>query len=150
MTRLRALLLSLLLPVAGGLSCSSAAEPLPNELRPVEIGTEFTLRPGETVQIRGTGTLLNFGGIEEDSRCPSGPLILCAWAGNARARFWVAPTTGDALNFTLNFTLNSTLDPRMRMLGTLAIELREVTPAAGLEPPAPSEYRVVMLVSRIP
>lgn len=146
MKRLRALLLCLLLPVAGGLSCASSVEPLPNELRPVEIGTAFTLRPGETVQIRGTGTLLNFGGIEEDSRCPSGPLIQCVWAGNARARFWVAPTMGDALTFTLN----STLDPRVRVSGTLAIELREVTPAAGLEPPVPSEYRVVMLVSRIP
>ncbi len=146
MTRLRALLLCLLLPVAGGLSCSSAAEPIPNEMRQVELDTEFTLRPGETVLLRGTGTLLNFGGIDEDSRCPVDALIVCVWEGNARARFWVAPSLGDALNFTLN----SALEPRARAAGTLAIELREVTPPARVVPPAPSEYRVAMRVVRVP
>ncbi len=146
MTRLRALILCLLLPLGGVISCASSVEPLPNELRSVELGEAFTLRPGETVQIRGTATLLNFGSIDEDSRCPIDALIVCVWEGNARARFWVAPTMGDALNFSLN----SAVDPRVRIAGTLAIELRGVTPAARLEPPTPSEYRVEMLVSRVP
>ena len=65
-----------------------------------ELGKEFTLRPGQSVRLAGTRSILKFVAVPEDSRCP--PKVQCIWAGNARLslRLDDAP-----------FAINTTLEP---------------------------------------
>lgn len=120
----------------------------PTEVRrSVEIGQEFTLRPGEVVIVRGDGPRIQFKGVREDSRCPVGSLILCAWAGNARLDF--AGTAGAADEAA--FELNTTLDPKSADLGPLRISVIELSPAARTDPAIrPTEYRARLLVTAKP
>jgi hypothetical protein len=65
-----------------------------------ELGKDFTLRPGQSIRLAGTRSILKFVAVPEDSRCP--PQVQCIWAGNAKLslRLDDAP-----------FAINTTLEP---------------------------------------
>ncbi len=44
-------------------------------------GTQFSLRPGERVQVEGGAAAVRFVAVSQDSRCPSD--VQCVWAGDA-------------------------------------------------------------------
>jgi hypothetical protein len=120
----------------------------PTEVRrSVEIGQEFTLRPGEVAIVRGDGPRIQLKDVREDSRCPVGSLILCAWEGNARLEFTGTAEAADEAAFELN----TTLDPKSADLGPLRISLVELSPEARTDPAIrPREYRARLLVTPKP
>jgi len=63
-----------------------------------ELGKDFTLRPGESIRLAGTRSILKFVAVPEDSRCP--PQVQCIWAGNAKLSLSL-----DAAPFAINTTL---------------------------------------------
>ncbi len=44
-------------------------------------GTEFSLRPGERIQVEGGAAAVRFVAVPQDSRCPTD--VQCVWAGDA-------------------------------------------------------------------
>ena len=50
----------------------------------VPVGSEFTLRVGETATIADTGLRVGYLKLIEDSRCP--PEVTCVWEGDAVVR----------------------------------------------------------------
>ncbi|MBL0148431.1 MAG: hypothetical protein IPP87_06735 [Ideonella sp.] len=65
-------------------ACSSAGPARPV---PIELGTAFSLRAGESTQTLGGALRVGFEGVSVDSRCPKGEQ--CVWAGDATARVWL-------------------------------------------------------------
>ncbi len=68
----------------------SVAGPVRSEL--IEPGQDFSLRPGELVQLRGDSLHVGFAGVAADSRCPRGEQ--CVWAGDATVRIWLQRGAG--------------------------------------------------------
>lgn len=111
----------------------------------VELGTPFLMAPGEVVLLDGSEFTLRFIGVDEDSRCPTDALVLCAWAGSAAVRL----ATGAVLADEFVFVLHSGQEPRARVVGGFRIAVEEVLPAARLEPPiTPAQYRARIVVTR--
>lgn len=69
--------------------CSVADSSSP---RYIEWGKNFSLRAGESAQVRGEALRVGFEGITADSRCPKGEQ--CFWAGDATARVWTQQGAG--------------------------------------------------------
>lgn len=57
-----------------------------------EWGKNFSLRAGESAQVRGEALRVGFEGVTADSRCPKGEQ--CFWAGDAIARIWTQKGAG--------------------------------------------------------
>jgi hypothetical protein len=74
MSRIAALLTCLALT-----GCVAAAAP-----KPVGLGTDFTLAPGESAPIEGASLSVRFVAVTEDSRCPSD--TTCVWAGEVEVK----------------------------------------------------------------
>lgn len=111
----------------------------------VALGAPFLMAPGETVLLDGATRTLRFIGVQEDSRCPTDALVLCAWAGSATVRM----ATGSVLADESIFDLHSGEQPHARDVGGFLVELDGVLPEARLEPPiAPEAYRVRIVVTR--
>jgi|SRR5688572_910056 hypothetical protein len=49
-----------------------------------DLGVEFTMAPGETVALKGTGIKVRFVAVTQDSRCPKD--TTCIWAGEVKAQ----------------------------------------------------------------
>jgi hypothetical protein len=78
------------------LSCKQTTAPTgPN------IGEEFDLQYGQTVQIQNKNFTINFKAVAEDSRCPTN--VCCKWEGNAKIILHVLQQ---------DTSLNTTLEPK--------------------------------------
>lgn len=139
MRRLAPLLLALSLAVPG---CGSPTEVLTE----VTLGEPFVLAPGEVAVVRERQLSIRLRSVLEDSRCPSGPLILCIWGGRVRLGLSAAPLSGDEASFELHLGDDPTSVP----LGNLRLELLDVLPAAQLETIPPADYlaRFVLIAVR--
>lgn len=100
-------------------ACTSTAD-MPFE-------TPFTLKHGET---KGPVTFVDV----TDSRCPRN--AVCVWEGEVSVQLDV---NSESVTIKVPGTANA---------GGYRIEVREVTPYPDDPPPAKSEYRAVMVVSR--
>jgi len=59
---------------------------------PIELGRNFSLRPGESAPMRGEELRVGFEGVKNDSRCPKGEQ--CVWAGDATVWVWLQRGSG--------------------------------------------------------
>ena len=104
-------------------------------------GETFRLRPGESARLVGTGVIVGFRAIVEDSRCPGD--VVCVWQGNASARFTATLAAGTAVTFDLN----TTLDPKATEVGGRTITLVAVEPyPVSTGPIDPARYVVTLRV----
>src|SRR4029453_12716895 len=68
----------------------------------VAIGSEFQLRPSESVSVENTDAELRFDLVTSDSRCPAD--AICVWQGDATAVFSVRLSGGSSSSLTLHTT----------------------------------------------
>ena len=106
----------------------------------VAMGSEFLLKPSETVSLSGTDAALRFEAVAGDSRCPAD--ALCITAGDATAIFTL--TRGGA---STNLSLHTAGDGRRSTVEGLTLTLLRLDPYpyAG-RPASPSDYRASLRV----
>ena len=56
----------------------------------VEPGISFALAPGQTAEVKRSGTRVTFRQVREDSRCPVD--VTCVWAGDATVEVVISRT----------------------------------------------------------
>jgi hypothetical protein len=106
-------------------ACVNQGNVGPNGTAPpiqVASGHEFEIAVGQEAHLLGTTITIRFGGISQDSRCPSD--VRCVWAGNAVARFTLSSAEASAIEITLN----TGVEPRKLVFSGYEIRL------VGLEP----------------
>ena len=125
MLRRAAILLCLVLP-------GCAAAPPQQTIDP---GVEFTLAPGETAAVNGTGVRIRFVAVTLDSRCPKD--TTCIWAGEVKAQI-------DVLK------ISQVWQVEIPEGGSTSVDERRVT-LVRIEPPlmstariAPQDYRATL------
>ena len=100
-----------------------------------DLRTEFTLAPGQSATINGTGLALTLVSVPGDQRCPLN--IECAMSGPVSVSISVQNHSGTLQEFSLNsFTDNDGSVPSMDFEGmntrvefeTFAIQLKSVLP----------------------
>ena len=132
-----ALVLGAALAACGG---PGATELMDAELLRVRVapGDTFTLAPGQSAEIEGTGLAVQFIGVSGDSRCPVD--VQCVWAGDAAV---VIETTLGADQRLWKLHLPSELmGPRSVEVGGYRIELTGLDPATrSTETIPPGAYR---------
>jgi hypothetical protein len=107
----------------------------------VAIGSEFQLRPSESVSVENTDGELRFDLVTNDSRCPAD--AICVWQGDATAVFSVRQSGGSSSSLTLHTTGE---DRRASASGfTLTLVRLDPYPYAS-RPIAPSDYRALLRV----
>ena len=127
---LRPLCLLALVAVAG---CAAS----PSTTEGVLLGSEFTLRPGETAEVQSTGLRVTFLGVRSDSRCPAD--VLCIQAGDAVVGLRVG---------TAEVELRSNSAPEAAV-GVYNVRVQRVEPYVYTSRPiAPDDYRAVLVVTR--
>ncbi|MEV0110215.1 hypothetical protein AB0H42_28300 [Nocardia sp. NPDC050799] len=128
--------------VAGVLAVAAgcgAAEPTP--VSP-QLGTEFTLAPGETARLDGTRLTVMFGEVPADSRCPDG--AACVWEGDATVVTEV--TVGDQRSrHELHTSPRFATEAAVGGYRIELVTLRPFRPASGTVPGG--DYRVDLLVT---
>ena len=121
-------------------SCATS----PSAPRAVSLAGRFTLAPGQTAEVEGTGLRVTFESVSADSRCPVD--VTCVWEGDAVVMVSVQATGSARLQHELH---TSGRYPTEADAGDYRVRLVEVAPAprSGASP-APGDYRVTLLVSR--
>lgn len=110
--------------------------------RSVRLGEPFTLAPGQTAQVEGTGLSVTFEGVSADSRCPVD--VTCVWEGDAVVDVSARPDADPRRELHTSGRYASEAEVgeyRMRL-----VELAPV-PRAGASP-APGDYRATLVVTR--
>jgi len=113
--------------------------------RNARLDREFTLKVGESTNVKGTRLRIRFVAVENDSRCPSD--VTCVWAGNAAVRLQLGMGSRSK-----TVTLNSSNSPSF----TSEIEYQGYkVKLVGLSPYPRSnqkiekrDYRATLLVSK--
>jgi hypothetical protein len=106
-----------------------------------ELGDRFSLAPGETVTVEGTGLRIRFLGVESDSRCAL--RAQCVWPGDGEVALRITDGRGGLVHGTLH--TNEAEGPVSIRVGPYEICLVELRPY----PEAPGdigtdEYRALM------
>jgi hypothetical protein len=105
----------------------------------VDLRTEITLAPGETVSVNATEMKVRFVAVIEDSRCPRD--VTCVWAGEVKVRLEISSPQG-------------TSQVEVLEAGTTVAGVYRVT-LVRVEPPrmstakiAPQDYRATLSIDR--
>lgn len=116
----------------------------PAVVKEAQLDQPFTLFVRQKAQI---GDLqIRFISVPEDSRCPAD--VECVWAGNAK--IVLGASLKDSPDETV-LTLNSTVDPQEALYAGYRIRFVSLKPAPlSGRTINPAEYRVTLIVSRIP
>jgi hypothetical protein len=119
------------------LACSSS----PTASDDVPLDREFTLKPGESATVEGTGLRVAFRNVPEDSRCPVD--VTCIHAGDAV----IALTVASAAEMRhLELRSNTKRD---EPVGAYRLQLEGVEPAArSTNPIPPGDYRASLRMVR--
>jgi hypothetical protein len=104
------------------------------------MGSEFDIAVGQEAKVQGSSINIRFGGVAEDSRCPSD--VQCVWAGDAVVRVSLSgagPT---------DVSLHTTLDPKAVQYAGRTITLvgLKPVPRSGTKIPA-LEYVATLRVN---
>jgi hypothetical protein len=83
---------------------------------------EFTLKIGESAEVRSEAFAIEFDSVAEDSRCPKG--VNCVWAGNAKVLLKVKKDAGQPATVELNTNTN----PKTSRLLEYEFRLKELKP----------------------
>src|ERR1700704_4290387 len=73
-------------------------------LQIARLNSEFKLKAGQQVTLKGTRLRIRFVTVENDSRCPSD--VTCVWAGNAAVRLQLS-NGRSSRTVTLNTSSNA-------------------------------------------
>jgi hypothetical protein len=107
----------------------------------VAIGSEFQLRPAESVAVENTDAELRFDVVTSDSRCPAD--AICVWQGDATAVFSVRQSSGSSSSLTLH----TTGENRHASASGLTLTLVRLDPYPyASRPISPSDYRALLRV----
>lgn len=132
-------------PLLLALSLAVAACDAPTAPAVAPLGQAFWLGYGQAVRIPASPGTLRFVQLLEDSRCPVGPLIACAWAGRVRLRLAAESGTG-----SVNLHELRLLDaPSAIAIDGLLVQLLAVAPEAQMEAQPVSEYRARLLITAV-
>jgi hypothetical protein len=117
-----------------GVACTAPFEATGN----VPLGSEFTLKPGESAFMQSTDLQVGFQGVVNDSRCPGD--ATCIQAGDAVVALQVG---------TAQVTLRSNTAPE-QVVGIYRVRVTRVEPYpfASQPPIAPADYRATLVVNR--
>ena len=88
----------------------------------VQTNRQFEIVIGQEARVEGTAIVLRFGGVANDSRCPSD--VQCVWAGNAVVGLSLREGEGPATDAALN----TTLDPKITKFGGYTVKLVDLKP----------------------
>jgi len=110
----------------------------------VSLADPFTLAPGETVQVEGTGLRVTFESVGADSRCPVD--VTCVWEGDAVVVVSVRPAEAAPARHELHTSGRYPNEVDAGGYGVRLVDLAPV-PRAGAYP-APGDYRATLLVTR--
>jgi hypothetical protein len=103
----------------------------------VALGSEFTLKPGETARIDSTDLGVFFFGVLSDSRCPAN--AICVQAGDAVVALRVG---------TAEVELRSNTVPE-RTVGIYKVRVVKLEPYPfSTQPIPPADYRASLVVTR--
>ena len=106
----------------------------------VAIGSEFQLRPAESVSVENTDAELRFDVVTSDSRCPAD--AICVWQGDATAVFSVQLGGGSS-----SLTLHTTGEGRHASASGFTLTLVRLDPYPyASRPISPSDYRALLRV----
>jgi hypothetical protein len=129
------LLVSLSTLLAAGCATSTGA------VRPIGLGQEQQLAPGESVQVGGLR--VTFTRVENDSRCPVD--VVCVWEGDALVKLELSAPPQDAETRELHTAGGAGV--RETTFGQFSIELVRLLPTTHSQQPIPAQdYRVVLKV----
>ena len=109
----------------------------------VAMGSEFVLRPSETVSLSGTDAALRFEAVAGDSRCPAD--ALCITAGDAELAFRLGRDGGAPSPVSLYAE-----SPGNRLVSgewVLVVQALQPYPLSS-RPIDPADYRATLLVDR--
>ena len=106
----------------------------------VAIGSEFQLRPSESVSVENTDAELRFDVVTSDSRCPAD--AICVTQGDATAVFSVRLGGGSS-----SLTLHTTGEGRQASASGFTLTLVRLDPYPyASRPISPSDYRALLRV----
>jgi hypothetical protein len=110
--------------------------------RPVRLAEPFTLVPGETAQVEGTGVAVTFESVSADSRCPMD--VTCIWEGDAVVLVSARPATAAPRELHTSGRFATEAE-----VGEYRVRLVELapTPRQGASP-GPGDYRATLVVTR--
>jgi len=107
-----------------------------------ELGRPFDMKPSEVLVIQGLR--ITFGGVSEDSRCPTG--AQCVWAGDAAARFALEKAPAAAVHRTLH--THGRFERQTEYEG-FVVTLEDVKPYPKMGATiAAEDYRATLVVTR--
>jgi hypothetical protein len=112
-------------------------------VRPVGLGQETELSPGQSVQ---SGALrVTFTRVDGDSRCPAD--VVCVWEGDALVRLEVAAQPGEAVPRELH--TSGSAGNRVLTYGGFEVELVRLTPETHSQRPIPEkDYRLTLKITQ--
>jgi hypothetical protein len=120
-------------------SCSTS----PTSPRAVNVGDRFTLAPGQTAQVEGTGLRVTFESVTADSRCPVD--VTCVWEGDAVVVVYVRPASSAAAQHDLH---TAGRYPSEAQAGDYRVRLVDLTPVRREgRSPGPGDYRATFVVT---
>jgi hypothetical protein len=80
---IRAGAVAVLVLAGAALACGAS----PTAPKNAKASEPFTLAPGQSAIVEGTGIEVGFVGVSDDSRCPVD--VTCVWAGDATVKLWM-------------------------------------------------------------
>ena len=124
---MKLILIMILLLVTTGQSSSCGKNIPPNkesapEEKSAPLNNEFTLKYGQTIEIKEEKLKIKFASVAQDSRCPQGEQ--CISAGNASITLDVKT----ANNTSTSVTLNTANEPQELIFQGLGIRLVDLQP----------------------
>ena len=120
-------------------SCSTS----PTSPRAVSVGDRFTLAPGQTAQVEGTGLRVTFESVTADSRCPVD--VTCVWEGDAVVVVSVRPASAGAVQHDLH---TAGRYPSEAQEGDYLVRLVDLAPVRREGgSPGPGAYRATFVVT---
>lgn len=126
------------------LATAGCREPdVPPDAPTADLGTEFTLAPGNTMRVDDDRMRVSFDKVSQDSRCPKD--VDCVWEGDATI---IATVTVGSAQSRQEFHSNRRLASAATVDG-YRIELKALSPELlSTQSISPSDYRVALLVTR--
>jgi hypothetical protein len=121
-------------------SCSTS----PTSPRAVNVGARFTLAPGQTAQVEGSGLRVTFESVTADSRCPVD--VTCVWEGDAVVVVSLRPASAGAAQHELH---TAGRYPSEAEEGDYRVRLVDLAPAPRQGGSSrPGDYRATFVVAR--
>jgi len=114
----------------------------PGDRPETSLEREFTLPIGREVTLSGTGLVISFKSVVEDSRCPEG--VDCIWSGNAKVEIGVSRPGVEPGKLLLN----THLAPQSGSYSSYKISLLALNPyPRSGETINPEKYQVKLMIS---